>query len=152
MPLTLQQHRTGCVVGCFRKYQGDSLESIFLEYHTYADPKARILDECMIELFDERTVLWQAGLHKWRLQSSEPPTSPSPLLTLNVPRPRAWLRVELSLFVHHCAWRMGLSEFTRSCYWNSQRCLVLIGIKREMKTNEMITCMGTGVREQRIAL
>lgn len=83
------KHRTGCVVGCFRKCQGESLESIFLEYHTYADPKARILDECMVELFDERTVLWQASLHKWRLQSSEPLTPPPPLLTLNVPRPRA---------------------------------------------------------------
>ncbi|OCL03342.1 hypothetical protein AOQ84DRAFT_227528 [Glonium stellatum] len=84
------KHRTGCVVGCFRKCQGELLESIFLEYHTYADPKARILDECMIELFDERTVLWQARLHKWRLQQSpDSHTPPSSLPMLSALKPRA---------------------------------------------------------------
>ncbi|OCK85359.1 tyrosine-protein phosphatase SIW14 [Lepidopterella palustris CBS 459.81] len=83
------KHRTGCVTGCFRKCQGESLESIFLEYHTYADPKARILDEVFIELFDERTVLWLARSNSWRLPNADSMDSPSPLPTLSAPRPRA---------------------------------------------------------------
>ncbi|KAF2200448.1 hypothetical protein GQ43DRAFT_472714 [Delitschia confertaspora ATCC 74209] len=59
------KHRTGCVVGCFRKVQAEPLDTIFGEYHTYADPKARILDECFIEIFDDRTVLWMARKHNW---------------------------------------------------------------------------------------
>jgi len=78
--LTFTQHRTGCVTGCFRKCQGNELEAIFGEYHAYADPKARILDECFIEIFDERTVLWMARQHKWRLPTADSPAPPSPEL------------------------------------------------------------------------
>lgn len=63
----LSQHRTGCVVGCFRKCQGEPLEGILQEYHTYADPKARILDEIFIKFFDERSLLWMARMHNWRI-------------------------------------------------------------------------------------
>ncbi|KAF2178136.1 hypothetical protein K469DRAFT_600653 [Zopfia rhizophila CBS 207.26] len=82
------KHRTGCVVGCFRKAQGEEFDSIFGEYHTYADPKARILDECFIELFDDRTVLWMARLHNWVLPNTENVPA-SPLPSLSVARPRA---------------------------------------------------------------
>ncbi|KAI9815052.1 MAG: hypothetical protein M1827_002895 [Pycnora praestabilis] len=51
------KHRTGCVVGCFRKIQNWALASIFVEYHHHASPKSRMLDERFIELFDERALL-----------------------------------------------------------------------------------------------
>ncbi|KAF2399065.1 hypothetical protein EJ06DRAFT_557572 [Trichodelitschia bisporula] len=54
------KHRTGCVVGCLRKFQGDSMENIISEYHTYADPKARLLDEHFMHKFNERPLLWLA--------------------------------------------------------------------------------------------
>ncbi|KAJ9655972.1 tyrosine-protein phosphatase siw14 [Coniosporium apollinis] len=54
------KHRTGCVVGAFRKTLGESFENIFAEYHVYAGAKARKLDEAFIEQFDTRTVLWLA--------------------------------------------------------------------------------------------
>ncbi|KAF2809651.1 uncharacterized protein BDZ99DRAFT_33640 [Mytilinidion resinicola] len=76
------KHRTGCVTGCFRKCQGEQMEAIFDEYHTYADPKARILDECFIEIFDERTVLWSARQHKWRLPSADTPAASPELRSL----------------------------------------------------------------------
>jgi hypothetical protein len=31
-----------------------------------------------MELFDERTVLWLARMHKWRLASADSPAPPSP--------------------------------------------------------------------------
>jgi hypothetical protein len=54
------KHRTGCVVACFRKVLGESLDSILHEYHTYAGHKARSLDEEFIKGFDERALLWLA--------------------------------------------------------------------------------------------
>ncbi|KAF2085867.1 protein-tyrosine phosphatase, partial [Saccharata proteae CBS 121410] len=54
------KHRTGCVTGCLRKVLGDNLKTVYEEYHTYADPKARIFDEHFMGSFDERTVLWLA--------------------------------------------------------------------------------------------
>jgi tyrosine-protein phosphatase SIW14 len=54
------KHRTGCVVACFRKVLGESMESILHEYHTYAGKKARQLDEEFITGFDERALLWMA--------------------------------------------------------------------------------------------
>jgi len=54
------KHRTGCVVGCFRKVLGDSMDSILNEYHTYAGKKARKLDEEFISGFDERALTWLA--------------------------------------------------------------------------------------------
>lgn len=46
------KHRTGCVVGCLRRAQNWSLSIIFDEYRRYAYPKARPLDQLLIELFD----------------------------------------------------------------------------------------------------
>eukprot|EP00038_Savillea_parva_P013154 m.209258 g.209258 ORF g.209258 m.209258 type:complete len:174 (+) comp24504_c0_seq1:85-606(+) len=46
------KHRTGCLVGCLRKLQGWSLVAICDEYRRFAAPKARVLDQQFIELFD----------------------------------------------------------------------------------------------------
>lgn len=51
------KHRTGCVVGCLRRLQHWSLSMIFDEYRRSAVPKARGLDQLMIELFDPQLVL-----------------------------------------------------------------------------------------------
>ncbi|KAJ1497059.1 tyrosine-protein phosphatase required for protection against superoxide stress (By similarity) [Coelomomyces lativittatus] len=48
----LGRHRTGTVVGCFRKLQKWNLTSIFEEYRRYAGSKVRIMNEQFIELFD----------------------------------------------------------------------------------------------------
>ncbi|XP_059066003.1 probable tyrosine-protein phosphatase DSP4 isoform X1 [Cryptomeria japonica] len=52
LPLSFVQHRTGCLVGCFRKVQSWCLSSIFNEYQRYAGLKARHLDQQFIDLFD----------------------------------------------------------------------------------------------------
>ncbi|KAF2467090.1 uncharacterized protein BDR25DRAFT_317308 [Lindgomyces ingoldianus] len=70
-------------------FQGEELHNVFDEYHTYADPKARILDECFMEIFDERTVLWMARRYNWILPSAESDPPPSPVPALGVVRPRA---------------------------------------------------------------
>lgn len=49
---TLQQHRTGCIIACLRKFQGWSLESVIHEYVRYSHPKTRELDKKFIEEFD----------------------------------------------------------------------------------------------------
>jgi len=54
------KHRTGCLVACLRKIQGEGLGFALHEYHTYAGSKARSLDEVFIKGFDERTLLWLA--------------------------------------------------------------------------------------------
>ncbi|KAF2840609.1 protein-tyrosine phosphatase, partial [Patellaria atrata CBS 101060] len=54
------KHRTGCVVGSFRKVLGESMENIIAEYHAYAGAKARTLDERFLETFDERVITWLA--------------------------------------------------------------------------------------------
>ena len=46
------QHRTGCLVGCFRKLQNWCLSSIFEEYHRYAAGKSRLSDLRFVESFD----------------------------------------------------------------------------------------------------
>lgn len=46
------KHRTGCLVGCFRKVQKWSMTTIFDEYRRFAEPKPRFLDQQFIELFD----------------------------------------------------------------------------------------------------
>ncbi|KAM0791274.1 hypothetical protein ACM66B_005750 [Microbotryomycetes sp. NB124-2] len=48
----LGRHRTGTVVGIFRKLQRWNLASILEEYRRYAGPKVRVLNEQFIELFD----------------------------------------------------------------------------------------------------
>ncbi|KAF2018149.1 hypothetical protein BU24DRAFT_479522 [Aaosphaeria arxii CBS 175.79] len=86
------KHRTGCVVGCFRRVEGEEFGPIFDEYHTYANPKARLLDEAFIELFDEHTVMWMARRYNWvQPVAAEPlpPSPPSPVPTLSVAKPRA---------------------------------------------------------------
>ncbi|CAN6355845.1 unnamed protein product [Urochloa humidicola] len=46
------KHRTGCLVGCFRKLQNWCLSSVFEEYHRYAAGKSRLSDLRFIESFD----------------------------------------------------------------------------------------------------
>ncbi|KAL5569447.1 hypothetical protein UlMin_026022 [Ulmus minor] len=46
------KHRTGCVVGCFRKLQRWHLSSVFDEYQRFAVAKARVSDQRFMELFD----------------------------------------------------------------------------------------------------
>ncbi|ORX33724.1 protein-tyrosine phosphatase [Kockovaella imperatae] len=46
------RHRTGTVVGCYRKLQRWALSSILEEYRRFAGMKVRVLNEQFIELFD----------------------------------------------------------------------------------------------------
>ncbi|KAJ8753674.1 hypothetical protein K2173_026350 [Erythroxylum novogranatense] len=46
------KHRTGCLVGCFRKWQLWCLSSVFEEYNQFAGRKSRITDLRFIETFD----------------------------------------------------------------------------------------------------
>lgn len=46
------QHRTGCVVGCLRKFQNWCLSSVFEEYERFAGLKSRVTDLRFIETFD----------------------------------------------------------------------------------------------------
>ncbi|KAL6623119.1 hypothetical protein ACP70R_032998 [Stipagrostis hirtigluma subsp. patula] len=46
------KHRTGCLVGCFRRLQNWCLSSVFEEYHRYAAGKSRLSDLRFIESFD----------------------------------------------------------------------------------------------------
>ena len=50
------QHRTGCVVGCFRKLQSWCLTSVFEEYQRHAAAKSRLSDMRFIEAFDISTM------------------------------------------------------------------------------------------------
>ncbi|MCJ1244401.1 hypothetical protein MMC30_001599 [Trapelia coarctata] len=50
------KHRTGCVVGCWRKMNDIPMGAIVTEYRKYAGAKARILDEKFIETFDENAM------------------------------------------------------------------------------------------------
>lgn len=46
------KHRTGCMVACFRRVTGWSVEAAIEEYVRYASPKERELDKKFIERFD----------------------------------------------------------------------------------------------------
>ncbi|XP_051125633.1 tyrosine-protein phosphatase DSP1-like [Andrographis paniculata] len=46
------KHRTGCLVGCLRKWQNWCLASIFDEYQRFAGDKARVSDQRFLEVFD----------------------------------------------------------------------------------------------------
>ncbi|ESW13651.1 hypothetical protein PHAVU_008G214300 [Phaseolus vulgaris] len=46
------KHRTGCLVGCYRKLQKWCLSSVFDEYQRFAAAKARVSDQRFVELFD----------------------------------------------------------------------------------------------------
>ncbi|EPS71810.1 hypothetical protein M569_02950 [Genlisea aurea] len=50
------KHRTGCLVGCLRKWQKWCLASVFEEYQRFASDKARISDKRFMESFDISTV------------------------------------------------------------------------------------------------
>ncbi|WFD00401.1 protein-tyrosine-phosphatase [Malassezia yamatoensis] len=52
----LGRHRTGTVIGCFRKLQKWNLSAILEEYRRFAGPKVRVMNEQFIELFDEELV------------------------------------------------------------------------------------------------
>ena len=46
------KHRTGCVVGCWRKLHNWCLSSVFDEYQRFAAAKARVSDQRFMERFD----------------------------------------------------------------------------------------------------
>ncbi|KAK9919246.1 hypothetical protein M0R45_027855 [Rubus argutus] len=46
------KHRTGCLVGCLRKFQNWCLSSVFEEYQRFAGVKSRATDLRFIEAFD----------------------------------------------------------------------------------------------------
>ncbi|GLT36426.1 hypothetical protein SLA2020_108020 [Shorea laevis] len=46
------KHRTGCLVGCLRKFQNWCLSSVFEEYQRFAGVKSRATDMRFIETFD----------------------------------------------------------------------------------------------------
>lgn len=46
------KHRTGCLVGCFRKLQNWCLSSVYEEYQHFAGVKSRITDQKFIESFE----------------------------------------------------------------------------------------------------
>eukprot|EP00732_Lithocolla_globosa_P004143 Lithocolla_globosa_v1_NODE_3662_length_1610_cov_22.238432.p1 type:complete len:197 gc:universal NODE_3662_length_1610_cov_22.238432:483-1073(+) len=53
------KHRTGCLVGCLRKFQHWSHTSIFDEYRTFSHPKSRSMDQQFIELFEPKKVKYE---------------------------------------------------------------------------------------------
>ncbi|TPX33738.1 hypothetical protein SmJEL517_g03487 [Synchytrium microbalum] len=60
------KHRTGCLVGCLRKFQHWSHTSIFDEYRRFSHPKSRSMDQQFIELFDVRNVdVDEAWMPEW---------------------------------------------------------------------------------------
>ncbi|KAL6562277.1 Tyrosine-protein phosphatase dsp1 [Orobanche gracilis] len=50
------KHRTGCLVGCLRKWQNWCMSSIFDEYQRFAAAKARVSDQRFLELFDVSSI------------------------------------------------------------------------------------------------
>eukprot|EP01083_Nonionella_stella_P068716 182666_1 len=58
------KHRTGCLVGCLRRYQQWSLTSIFDEYRRFSGIKARFLDQQFIEMFDVKLLIEEMKLLK----------------------------------------------------------------------------------------
>ncbi|KAL9097319.1 MAG: hypothetical protein Q9165_000746 [Trypethelium subeluteriae] len=59
------RHRTGCVIACFRRLIGEDLTAAISEYHTYADPKARALDEVWIRNYDAAALAGVAAHEHW---------------------------------------------------------------------------------------
>lgn len=59
------KHRTGCVVGCIRRLQNWSLTMIFDEYRRFAFPKARPLDQQLIELYNDDEMYEKATREGW---------------------------------------------------------------------------------------
>ncbi|KAF1834991.1 hypothetical protein BDW02DRAFT_314350 [Decorospora gaudefroyi] len=79
------KHRTGCTIACFRRIIGVDADVVREEYHTYAGPKARFLDEVFFENFDLNLVMWVARQEGWVAPEIDvaPPTPPASL-TSNV--------------------------------------------------------------------
>jgi protein tyrosine/serine phosphatase len=50
------KHRTGCIMACFRKVTGWSLDAYLAEYEKYSKPKSRELDKVFITRFDASTL------------------------------------------------------------------------------------------------
>jgi hypothetical protein len=59
------------------------MPEIINEYHAYADPKARRLDEIFMKEFDERAMLWLARENG--LLTPDEPGSDSPLIKSSTP-------------------------------------------------------------------
>jgi hypothetical protein len=70
------KHRTGCVVACYRRYHGESLENAIEEYRRHAGVKARPFDEKLITQFDPSHVEWETLMDE--LTTSIP--SPTPII------------------------------------------------------------------------
>ncbi|KAK8202885.1 tyrosine phosphatase family-domain-containing protein [Phyllosticta capitalensis] len=75
------KHRTGCLVACLEKTLGKKMKKIKETYHTYADPKARELDEVFMDEFDERSVLWLARMQGFIADDEPRSAASSPLKT-----------------------------------------------------------------------
>ena len=58
------KHRTGCLVGIYRRCQSWSLVSAFEEYRRFSFPKDRITDQQFIELFDTSSAIQYVKEHK----------------------------------------------------------------------------------------
>ncbi|KAK6334269.1 hypothetical protein TWF730_003483 [Orbilia blumenaviensis] len=59
------KHRTGCIVGCLRKIQKWTLCNVFDEYRRFSHPKERVLDEQVIELWEEAQLFAVAKENGW---------------------------------------------------------------------------------------
>ncbi|KAK6499595.1 hypothetical protein TWF481_009960 [Arthrobotrys musiformis] len=59
------KHRTGCIVGCLRKIQKWTLCNVFDEYRRFSHPKERVLDEQVIELWEESQLFAMAKENGW---------------------------------------------------------------------------------------
>ncbi|KAK6524285.1 hypothetical protein TWF694_005939 [Orbilia ellipsospora] len=59
------KHRTGCIVGCLRKIQKWTLCNVFDEYRRFSHPKERVLDEQVIELWEDAQLLSMARENGW---------------------------------------------------------------------------------------
>lgn len=73
------KHRTGCTIACFRRILGVEPEIVREEYHNYAGPKARFLDEVFFENFDLNLIMWIARQEGWVAPQIDiaPPTPPA---------------------------------------------------------------------------
>ncbi|OOF97796.1 hypothetical protein ASPCADRAFT_394695 [Aspergillus carbonarius ITEM 5010] len=63
------KHRTGCVIGCFRKLQGWESRDIINEYFRHSYPKSRLLDEKFINEFNASQLSQSAqasGVKAWK--------------------------------------------------------------------------------------
>ncbi|KAI9930856.1 hypothetical protein MW887_010507 [Aspergillus wentii] len=72
------KHRTGCIVGCFRKLQNWDIDDVITEYLNYSFPKSRPLDEKFIRSFDESQLAYLAQISD--VASWQVPTNPKFLI------------------------------------------------------------------------